>query len=128
MDVPRSSTMRGSATATIVELSGRSIVPSTAVTRTARSLGRSARKALTPLLGVLGGAEPLRKRLQQVPPDRSVLLHKRAEVPIRQSPAHEVGRGGHRCRACTLVDHRELAERVAWPQPRAFLATDADDR
>src|SRR3954447_14012395 len=108
MDALKSSTMSGSATATIVEFSGSSIVPSAAVTRILRSLGGSTRRALTLLSGLLSGAEPLRKRLHQVPPDGSVLLHQRAEFPVRQAPAHEVGGGGDRCRARALVDHRQL--------------------
>src|SRR3954451_4438478 len=128
MEAPKSSTMLGSATATIVEFSGSSIVPSAAVARIMRSLGRSARKALTLLLGLLARGEPLRKRLQEVPPDGTVVLHEGAEFPVRQSPAGELGRGRDRRRARALVDHRELAEAVAWPQARALFAANGHDR
>src|SRR5215212_3081503 len=102
--------MFGSATATIVELSGINIVPSAAVTRTARSLGPSARMALT-LARLLSGAEPLREGLQEVPRDRPVAFDERAEVPVGKTPADEVRRRRDGCRARALVDHRELAER-----------------
>src|SRR4051794_16405751 len=110
--------MSGSAIATIVELSGMSIVASAAVATTARSGGQSTGAAFIRLLGSFGGANALRKRLQQVPRDRSVVLHERAEVPIRQPPAHEVRARRHRRRAHALVDHRELAERVARAEAR----------
>src|SRR5215208_3779714 len=101
--------MLGSATATIVEFSGINIVPRAAVTRTERSLGC----APAPLMsaGLLCGAQPCRERLQEVPADGPVALHERAEIPVRQSPADEVGRGRDRRRARAFVNHRELPER-----------------
>src|SRR3954452_239025 len=124
----RSETMSGSAPATIVEFSGISIVPSAAVARIVRSLGRAPRIPLTPLPGLVGGAQSLCQRVQQPPADRAVLLHQRTEVPVREPPADELARRDNGCRACAFVDHRELAERVAGAEFGALLATHPDRR
>src|SRR4051794_27633763 len=124
---PRSSTRSGSATATMVELSGSSIVASAAAMSTSRSLGQCAGPALTGLTRLLGRANSLGERLKQVPPDSPVLLDERTEVPVGESPADEVCRGGDRCGPSAFIDHRELAERVARPQSGPLLAVHADD-
>ena len=54
------------------------------------------------------------------PADRAVLGHERAEVPVGEAVADEVGRRRHRRRARAPVDQGDLAEMVTGPQARAL--------
>src|SRR5579859_249916 len=75
---------------------------------------------------LLGLAQVLRQRLQELPADDAVSLDQRAELPEREPVADEVFRRGDRRDARSLVDQRDLAEVVARPQRRPQLPTDCD--
>src|SRR3954451_7594512 len=76
--------------------------------------------------GLLGGPQPLRKGLKQLPANRPVHLDQRLEVPEREAPAVDLAGRRDRRRTRALVDHRELAKRVAGAELRALLAANAD--
>src|SRR3954452_762901 len=61
----------------------------------------------------VGGAQPLRQYLQQLPSDRAVPFDQRAKLPKGEPVAHQVARRGHRGGAGAAVDQGELAEAVA---------------
>src|SRR5215471_16578427 len=64
--------------------------------------------------GRVGGTQPLRQRLQELPGDGAVALHQRAKLPEREPVADQVSCGGDRGRARAAVDQRDLSEDVAW--------------
>src|SRR5918996_4709777 len=76
----------------------------------------------------LGLAQPPGERLQERPRDLGMLFDERPELPDREPVAAQVGRCHDRRRARALVDERDLAEVVAWPESRAYLAADANGR
>jgi hypothetical protein len=67
-------------------------------------------------------------QLQQLPADRGVLLHERAELPEGEPKADEIGGGGDGRRARALVDQGDLAEVVAWLERPPLPAADRDPR
>ena len=79
-------------------------------------------------LVALGVTEHLRHRLQQLPADRSVGVHQRAELPEGESVADEVARGRDRRQALAFVDQGDLTEVVAPLQGRSLGAADRDRR
>ena len=75
---------------------------------------------------VLGRPEPLGEGLQEVPGDRGVVLHERAELPERQAVADDITAGGHRRRPRPLVDQGGLTEVVASRERGHLLAVYRD--